>query len=240
MNLREDSIDELTSGYLDNKWRTNLDRTQYGNLALRLRRATSWLRRAEEEANKSEIDADAAFLFYWIAFNSAYAEYRPETYEFSERAVLRDYFAKIASLDHDNAIYDAIWSRFSGSIRIFLDNKFVFRGYWSSDNWEFQFQASSRTVQFALANRNTPVILSEVFDRLYVLRNQIVHGGATWSGQTNRDQVRDGEQIMGFTVPRFINIMIDNPDVDWGLPHYPPSWHRAGPATVSGQGPSPE
>ena len=44
-------------------------------------------------------------------------------------------------------------------------------------------------------------VLSIVFDRLYVLRNQLVHGGATWNSQVNRQQLRDGVAILGTLVP---------------------------------------
>ena len=60
-----------------------------------------------------------------------------------------------------------------------------------------------------------------VFDRLYVLRNQLVHGGATWNSSVNRDQVRDGTRILAFLVPLFIDLMMDNPDIAWGDPCYP-------------------
>ena len=40
------------------------------NLGLRVHRAISWIERAEQESD----DADAALVFYWIAFNSAYAK----------------------------------------------------------------------------------------------------------------------------------------------------------------------
>ncbi len=39
-------------------------------LGLRPRRCTSWLERAEQEMGRC--DYDAAFIFYWIAFNAAY------------------------------------------------------------------------------------------------------------------------------------------------------------------------
>lgn len=64
-------------------------------------------------------------------------------------------------------------------------------------------------------------ILSLVFDRLYVLRNQIVHGGSTWGGNVNRQQVRDGAAILGFLMPVFVNLMMENPHEDWGVPFYP-------------------
>ncbi len=37
----------------------------------------------------------------------------------------------------------------------------------------------------------------------------------------NRDQVRDGARILGFLVPIFVDLMMDNPDENWGLPYYP-------------------
>lgn len=63
-------------------------------------------------------------------------------------------------------------------------------------------------------------ILEELFDRLYVLRNQLLHGGSTWQGSVNRSQVQDGAAIMAFLVPHFINLMLDNPTTDWGIPPY--------------------
>ena len=69
--------------------------------------------------------------------------------------------------------------------------------------------------------RDTRTILSELFDRLYVLRNQIMHGGATWKGSVNRPQVRDGARIMAFLVPRFASLMMSNPRIDWGPPRFP-------------------
>ena len=82
-------------------------------------------------------------------------------------------------------------------------------------------------VSRAVGDQNTAVILNELFDRLYVLRNQIMHEGATWQSSVNRNQVRDGAAIMAFLTPRLVKLMMDNPAVDWGVPHYPlesPEW----------------
>ncbi len=64
-------------------------------------------------------------------------------------------------------------------------------------------------------------MLSILFDRLYVLRNQLVHGGATWDSSANRDQVRDGAALLGCLLPVFINLMMDNPHREWAMPNYP-------------------
>lgn len=60
-----------------------------------------------------------------------------------------------------------------------------------------------------------------IFDRLYVLRNQIVHGGATWDGSVNRNQACDGAAILAFLMPLLVSIMMEHPDGDWGRPFYP-------------------
>ncbi len=188
-----------------------------------MRRALSWLDRAEKE----DADDDAAFIFYWIAFNAAYGSFKPDTLGFSERGVFREYFSRIIDLDTEHVIYGAIWERFSDAIRIFLGNKYVFQPFWdhhhggANEDWEDKFKASSARVNRALGKRDTAAILSTLFDRLYVLRNQLLHGGATWGGSVNRPQVRDGVRIMAFLVPLFIGLMMDNPQIPWGPPRYP-------------------
>lgn len=192
-------------------------------LGLRVRRALSWVKRAEKEQD----DPDAAFIFYWIAFNAAYAQDRPRSLDSTERQHFSDFFDTVLALDSGHIIYNAIWVRFSDSIRILLDNKFVFQPFWNhhagrgNENWERLFEGSKRGVRKALADRNTSVILSTLFDRLYVLRIQLMHGGATWRSSVNRAQVRDGARILAFLVPLFVGLMMSRPDVDWGSPDYP-------------------
>ena len=86
------------------------------------------------------------------------------------------------------------------------------------DDWVGRLASSQRVINGALAQRDTSRILSVVFDRLYVLRNQLVHGGATWNSGINRSQVRDGAAVLGFLLPVFVDIMMDNPSRSWGKP----------------------
>lgn len=192
-------------------------------LALRVHRALSWLERAERERD----DPDAAFIFYWIAFNAAYAKDRQHSMESTERSQFADFFDTILTLDTNQTIYDAIWTRFSDSIRLLLDNKFVFQPFWDhhagrgSENWEHLFENRKNIVRRSLATRDTGVILSTLFDRLYVLRIQLMHGGASWGSSVNRDQVQDGARILAFLVPLFVELMMSHPEIDWGPPDYP-------------------
>lgn len=194
------------------------------DLNLRLRRALSWLDRAERERD----DDDGVFIFYWIAFNALYSTRNPEARETTERERFDDYFSRVVSLDAGNVVYGAIWQRFSDAIRVLLENKYVFGPFWDHHNgllesgqWESLFYKSKRAAQRALGSQDTRTVLSVLFARLYVLRNQMLHGGATWNGSVNRAQVKDGARIMEFLTPHFIRLMMDNPKVDWGAPAYP-------------------
>ena len=194
------------------------------NLALRVHGAVSWIQRAE----MPEGDPDIAFTCYWIAFNAAYAEDTASYAETPERDIFRTYFDKLLRLDGEGAVYNAIWDRFSGPVRILLANKYVYQPFWKHVNgvdgygdWEARFHRDTEVVNRALAGQQTSLILALLFDRLYVLRNQILHGGATWNGSVNRSQVRDGAAIMGFLVPSFVKVMMDYPDEPWGANYYP-------------------
>ena len=192
-------------------------------LDLRVHRALSWLKRAEQEAD----DPDARFLFLWIGFNAAYAEER-DFVRPGERDAFREYFGKLIGLDGGERVYDAIWERFAGPVRTLLDNRYVYQPYWhhangipGNEDWEARLAAERQRLHRALARRDTLTILACVFGRLYVLRNQLVHGGATWGGGVNRAQVQDGARILAFLLPLFLDTMLDHPDADWGRPFYP-------------------
>ena len=212
-------VSGLTAESLVAKWKRNPDSEQWQNpFNLRMRRATSWLARAEQEQD----DPDAAFIFYWIAFNAAYAQHSRGLYD-GEQAMFGDYFNKVAGLDNDTnrAIYNAVWMKHNREVRTLLDNEFVFKPFWQNAiNWRQRFDDSKRGIEMSLRERNTRDILVTLFDRLYVLRNQLLHGGSTWQGSVNRSQVLDGAAIMAFLVPHFIDLMLDNPTVDWGIPAY--------------------
>lgn len=214
----------LTCAELETKRAILFPSTDRSNLGLRMRRAVSWLARAEQE---KDADPDAAFIFYWISFNAAYAidlefaESQSETRQYS------NYFQKVIALDKNRLIYNAVWERFPGPIRLLMDNRFVFQPFWKYQNrvpgfehWELMFESGQSRIRGALARQDTGMILDTLFDRLRILRNQLIHGGATWRSSRNRDQVQDGTRIMAFLVPIFISLMLEHPEIDWGPPYY--------------------
>ena len=192
-------------------------------LTLRVHRGLSWFGRACEQGS----DDDVRFILLWIAFNATYAT-EIDADVGNDREKFRLFFRTLIDLDHDKRIYGLVWRRFSNEVRLLLDNRYVFAPFWAHQNgvpgngdWDDRLARSKRAVANAMALQDTPTILSILFDRLYVLRNQLVHGGATWGSKVNRNQVRDGAAILMNLVPIFIDIMMDNPDHAWGMPFYP-------------------
>lgn len=192
-------------------------------LTMRVHRGLSWLGRAEKETD----DSDVRFILLWIGFNALYAGNIDEALS-NERRVFQKFFSTLVRLDARSRIYDAIWKRFPQEIRTLLDNKYVFAPFWKFHNgenggqeWERHLTLARRAINSALSGHDTPAILSIVFDRLYVLRNQLVHGGATWHSTANRSQVNDGASILACLLPIFLDLMMDHNEENWSMPHYP-------------------
>ena len=196
----------------------------HDNLNLRVHRALSWLHRAEQLYDNEKFDE--SFILYWISFNAIYSAERIYRPGISEKDVFSDFFCTIEKLDKSKEVYNVIWTTFSNSVRTLIKNKHVYQPFWESVykqnlGWEKKFEESKKQFNFAFSRQDTIMILCILFDRLYVLRNQLVHGGATLNGGKNRPQIRDGADIMAFLTPLFINLMIDNPNAEWPRPFYP-------------------
>ncbi len=189
---------------------------------IRIHRSISWLRRAESEPE----DPDARFIFLWIAFNAGYGQ--NFGFEQAERELLSSFLSKLVEMDVDQRIHGLLFQKFSDSFRVLIENKFVFDPFWravrehdASEDWKEKFQSSQKVAFRALMQKDTHTVLSVIFDRLYILRNQLVHGGATWASQVNRRQVTDGASILGDLVPIMIQTMLDQPQQNWGEIAYP-------------------
>jgi hypothetical protein len=189
---------------------------------VRLHRAISWLKRAEQETQ----DHDARFIFLWIAFNAAYAQ--EFGFEQPERELLRGFLKKLVGVDSDKALHRVLFQQFTGPVRLLVENKYVFDPFWralrdhdSSNAWGERFMKEKRAALRAVVAAETVPVLTVVFDRLYVLRNQLVHGGATWNSSVNRQQVADGANLLHSLLPVIIELMLGHPELDYGEIAYP-------------------
>jgi hypothetical protein len=198
--------------------------TQPEATRLRIHRALSWLEAAEQSDQ-----ADTRFILLWIAFNAVYAQEFDARDTFGEKGLLNRFLGRLVRLDTENQLHAIAWSNYSGKIRLFIDNPYCSRYFWDFHNgrlteeqWKTKFDQSRRDAQRALAIKDATLFCTILFDRLYVLRNQLMHGGATWQSDVNRPQVTDGTRILEQIVPAMIRIMIENAEEDWGQPCFPP------------------
>jgi hypothetical protein len=197
------------------------------SLGLRVHRALSWLHRAEQLGHADDIDGQ--FIFLWIAFNAAYATEIDEKYRESEQLTFRGFLQKLTELDAAQKRFELLaWTEFPKSIRVLLDNPYVFQDFWKFQNgalpeetWRASFKAANHAAHVALGKRDTVTVLSIVLSRIYVLRNQLVHGGATWGSSVNREQLRDCTNFMSKLTPLVIEVMMDHPGALWGQGTYP-------------------
>ena len=198
-------------------------------LGLRLRRILSWYERALKEGK----DPDAQFVFCWIAYNSAYGVDDSERIKLGDKPIheldrQRDYFGKLIPLDRQRRLRNVLQEQVYEEVQTILENEYIYRAFWLFEKGELRFEnwldtLNAQQVRVARAYREGDVefIINILFERLYVLRNQIIHGGATYRGSVNRSQVKDGAKLMMALMPHIAELMMDGPDVDWGVATFP-------------------
>jgi len=210
--------------YATLKERQRAERAGYPtSLTLRVHRALSWLDRSERSVD----DKDLQFMLLWVAFNAAYAQDLGGDGSQSERERLHSFLGQMCRVD-GKRFGELLWQEFPGSVRVLLENPYVFQPFWDwrngridEDEYRRQFDGSRRAAERALGEGDTETLLQIVIHRLYTLRNQLVHGGATWNGEVNRHQVRDGAAVLGRLVPLIVETLMDHPSENWGPVHYP-------------------
>lgn len=190
----------------------------------RLRRAKSWHERSQSAASDDE-----RFILLWIAFNAAYGGERTAP----EKERFHQFIVEVVKHDTEKRIEQLLWGTFSGPIRDLLRNHYVFEPFWHAvwnsslaDAWEGKFRKANRDADSDLDGRRVEHVLKAVFSRLYTLRNQLIHGGATYGNGWGRPQLRDGCKIMASLVPVILKIMETdiegNPEsTTWGKVAYP-------------------
>lgn len=199
-----------------------LDRSHPEGFYIRLHRAISWLKAAEENHDCQDLQ----IISYWISLNSCYA-ISGDVDRFAESSKLTEFFEKVIEADKQGRIYELFWTEFSGMIRVLLNNQYIYKPYWlyqrgQVKSWKEEFERDNLRAVRLLQNPDRSVELIQlVMRRLYQMRNQLVHGGATYKSSVNRDQVRDSANLLGSLIPLIIDIMLDNPHEAWGEIYYP-------------------
>ncbi|WP_291357031.1 MULTISPECIES: HEPN domain-containing protein [unclassified Acinetobacter] len=189
---------------------------------LRIHRGLSWLKKSVE----LDSDLDLKFMSLWISFNAIYAQ---DAGLNQDKQSLRQFLYLICQKDQEHKIYHILWDKFSQPIRLLLENPYVYQGFWDYQNqkisqrsWKEDFDQEKKKVHKALQEKSSVDILFVVFNRLYTLRNQMIHGGATYNSSVNRRQLQDACNILVALLPIFMLVLLENAKtLDLGKPFYP-------------------
>ncbi|WP_180089759.1 MULTISPECIES: HEPN domain-containing protein [unclassified Acinetobacter] len=189
---------------------------------LRIHRGLSWLKKSIDLQD----DLDLQFISLWVSFNAIYAQ---DLQIAQDKQSLRQFLYVICQKDAEHKIYNILWERFSQPIRFFLDNPYVYQGFWDYQNQKISHDAckeglahEKQKVLRALKEKDSVDILMVLFNRMYTLRNQMVHGGATYKSSVNRKHLQDGCTILSALLPVFMVILLENAEtLDLGKPFYP-------------------
>ena len=187
--------------------------------ATRLHRALSWYAAATD----SDSD-DGRFIYCWIAFSACY--FLPQHQRLSNQSDFQRFVSQLVDSDTERRIYECIWQTFSGPVKSLIKNPYVFAPFWESqrqknNDWKVVFDQSSVAALNCLSRGQVSELLIIIFDRLSVLHQQLVQGGATFHSSINRQQVKDGGDLLYELLPVIIEIMLLHMDDDWGELAYP-------------------
>ena len=195
------------------KYGVPYEEQRWGEIGIRTNRAIISLERAAGERN-----ADTAYIHCWVAFNSGYGK-NVDIETTDERTRFGDFFNRLIAVDQPGIIYHGVYDKFSEAVNFLLNNKYLFVPYWESlegkigkREWQGLFEKSRREISEAYVRHDLSLILAVLFGRLHLLHNQLKLGGSKWGSYKNQRSVRHGSEILTFSVPLCLTLMMENPE----------------------------
>lgn len=189
--------------------------------AIRLWRAISWLARAE---SLPEADIDGRFIALWIAFNAGYGCLEEGGgLSAPDHARWQQFLAQLVRLDAHDRLWTILWQQQKSVLKL-LDSPYQFRPFWLNDPQAPDKLANARRQAMQqFVQRNVLWLLQELFERLYVLRQQVFHGACTSGSKLNRPVLTRAVEVLAAVVPAMAAIQLEGgPAIDWGELCFPP------------------
>ena len=177
---------------------------------LRVHRGLSWLKKA----GQLDADLDLKFSCLWVSFNAIYAQ---DFVLSQDELKFRQFLNDVYQVDNEHRIDQIIWNKLNQPIQMLLENPYIFQKFWDYQNqkitqevWKESFETAKKEVSYSLQNKDTVTVLCVTFNRLYTLRNQLIHGGATYNSSVNRQQMQQACHILSSLISAFIFILLEN------------------------------
>lgn len=187
---------------------------------LRIHRALSWSQGADTETR-----IDEKLIKLWISFNALYGS------GFTEFSELNNFLGSVIAVDKDKMLKTVLLEK-SNMIKNFISIPELYDVFWKDEKEtreERERKASvlvernkAKYIEFIKSGEDADKLLFELFDLIYLLRNQVFHGSATYESEENVDSKQKCIEILELFIPIIIEIMINNPDANWHEVKYKP------------------
>ena len=212
---------------LEEKWQPvkdalkNDERGQ--DLRIRMHRCFSWMKSAQR--HHADQDYDGALLTHWIAFNGLYGQWDGVNREPKpDIKCWKDFLDQVLAVDSQE-ILNAFIENQRELILDILNNEYTNKYFWEdpSESQAFKSKKDYRSAKQWYREGKYDIILKRALGRVYVLRCQIMHGGATHGSKLNRDSIALCNDLITQLLPVIITIITSNGKTrNWGAICYPP------------------
>ena len=216
-DLKEDTIMSYSDlkKYFDSK-----NSTMSFDFRVRIHRALSWGQAAEKEER-----LDEKLIKYWISFNALYGS------GFTEFSEVEKFLGIVISVDKDNILKNALIEK-TNTIKNFFSIPELYDAYWKDEMAtrvdrekvasKYSEKNKDKFIEFIKTGVGADAVLFDLFDLIYLLRNQIFHGSASYDSVDNNSIKENCIEILGIFIPLIIEIMINNPNNNWHEVKYKP------------------
>jgi len=180
----------------------------------RLTRAKSWLDRSYR-ALSEERELEFGFISLWIAFNALYGVAEEEKFE----KAMQRFLPTIVDADTKQLreLFNTL--RHEEYVKTLLTNTFLVKSNWVDGVYKSRSQRNNDHEIYEACNghadykESLPIVLR----RIYVLRNQVLHGCSTHSRGTNKGSLIPAVEVLMKLLPCFLNIVVSSEDTrQWG------------------------
>ncbi len=197
------------------------DREVHQDFSIRVWRALSWMERAEAlDAG----DIEGRFISCWIGINALYARIDDHNKPWGDREALGTFLTRIYKLDSKGRFRKILVKRQTAVLGL-IDDKYLCSAFWSSGGSQVTRNIRAEVQKTILSFRKhyQLPILRSLFERLYVMRNQVFHGASTKGSRLNRRALRACGNILADMLSASLSTMIDHGiHEDWGSVCFPP------------------
>ena len=191
------------------------------SFSIRVWRGLSWLERAE---GFESADIEGRFITCWIGLNALYGRLDDQNRPWGDREALGTFLAQVWRLDGRGLLRQVLGRRQTAVLNL-IDDCFLTVQFWEGEAAPASRQVKKDVKEAILGYQKTNrlPILRLLFDRLYVMRNQVFHGASTKGSKLNRRALQLSAMVLMDVLPVFMEIMLDTGfDSDWGEVCFPP------------------